>query len=180
MAVERIWISGSSGAGKTTLARRLGHKLRLPHLELDGLYHGPNWAPADSKVFRAAVQRVVDQPAWIVDGNYRGALGDIVTNRAQLHIAIDLSVLVTMSRVIRRTVRRAVTREELWNGNREPLRNFTRWDPLENIIRWAWDNRHKYHEQALSAEKTWRAGGLPCVRLTTPGQLRRFVDYLTG
>ncbi len=122
---------------------------------------------------------VVAGPRWVVDGNYNGALGRTVADRAELRIAIDLSVPVTMSRVIRRTVRRAVTREELWNGNRGSLRNFTRWDPLENIIRWTWDNRHSYHEKALGAEKAWRAGGLPCVRLASPAQVRRFVDYLT-
>jgi hypothetical protein len=43
-----------------------------------------------------------------------------------------------MYRVVLRTIRRAVTREELWNGNREPLSNFYRWDPGRNIIRLAW------------------------------------------
>ncbi|MDQ2845270.1 MAG: toxin [Actinomycetota bacterium] len=179
MPVSRIWITGSSGAGKTTMASEIDRRLQLPRLELDGLFHGPDWTPADPGVFRSAVLEVVAGPRWVVDGNYNGALGRTVADRAELRIAIDLSVPVTMSRVIRRTVRRAVTREELWNGNRGSLRNFTRWDPLENIIRWTWDNRHSYHEKALGAEKAWRAGGLPCVRLASPAQVRRFVDYLT-
>ncbi len=38
-------------------------------------------------------------------------------------------------------------REELWNGNREPLSNFYRWDPEKNIIRWAWVHFDKYRRQ---------------------------------
>lgn len=162
------------------MAGEIDRRLQLPHLELDGLFHGPDWTPADPEVFRSAVLEVVNGPRWVVDGNYTGALGRTIADRAQLRIAIDLWVPVTMSRVIRRTVRRAVTREELWNGNREPLRNFTSWDPVENIIRWAWDNRHSYHDQALLAENAWHAGGLPCVRLSSPSQVWRFVEYLTA
>ncbi len=162
------------------MSREIDRRLQLPHLELDGLFHGADWTPADPEVFRAAVLNVVNDPRWVVDGNYTGALGRTVADKAELRVAIDLSVPVTMSRVIRRTLRRALTREVLWNGNRESLRNFTRWDPVENIIRWTWDQRRKYHDQALSAEKAWRAGGLPCVRLTNPEQVRRFIDYLTG
>lgn len=39
-----------------------------------------------------------------------------------------------------RTLRRLATREELWNGNREPLRALW-WPDREGcIVRWTWDN----------------------------------------
>lgn len=181
LAVPRIWITGSSGVGKTTLARTLSTQLAIPHIELDALHHGPNWTPTDPDRLRDEVRRATDGTDWVVDGNYSSMLGTIVADRAQLRIALDLPTWRTMARVVRRTVRRAVTREELWNGNREPMRNFLCWsDPDENIILWAWTRRAKYHQAAVAAELTGRAGGLPCVRLTSPGQVRRFTDYLTG
>lgn len=180
MPPQCIWIAGSSGAGKSTLARKIAAELGLPHLELDALYHGPDWEPAEPGEFREAVTQIVDRTGWVVDGNYRSALAGVVAQRAHLVVAIDLPVPITMARVIRRTVRRAVTRQTLWNGNRERLRNFTRWDPEENIIRWTWDNRHRYHRLALEAERAGQAGGPPCIRLTSPAQVRRFVRYLTS
>ncbi len=179
MPPRRIWITGSSGAGKSTMARKIAVGLGLVHVELDALYHGPDWTPAEPDAFRAAVMQVVEGAGWVVDGNYRTALGGVVADRAELMLAIDLRVPVTMSRIIRRTVRRALTREELWNGNRERWRNFTRWDPEDNIIRWTWENRHRFHRLALEAERAGRAGGMPCIRLTSAAQVRRFVTYLT-
>ena len=40
-----------------------------------------------------------------------------------------------MQQVIRRSVGRAITRRELWNGNREQARE---WLNAEHPIRWAW------------------------------------------
>lgn len=177
MRVSRVWITGSSGVGKSTLARQIAAVWGLPHLELDSLFHGPNWTQAEPAEFCATVQREVDRSAWVVDGNY-SVLGTMIPDRAELRIALDLPTSVTMARLVRRTVRRTITREVLWNGNREPMANFLRWDPEKNLIRWAWQRRHRYHQSAVSAEKSWCAGGLPCVRLSSPGQVRRFVEYL--
>jgi hypothetical protein len=40
-----------------------------------------------------------------------------------------------MARVIRRSIRRVITRKPLWNGNRESWR---RWFDADHPIRWAW------------------------------------------
>ena len=41
--MERILIIGCGGAGKSTLARRLGEKTGLPVVHLDKLYWRPGW-----------------------------------------------------------------------------------------------------------------------------------------
>ena len=46
---------------------------------------------------------------------------DIVWQRADTVVWFDLPFAVVMARTVRRTVRRVVTRQELWNGNKEPL-----------------------------------------------------------
>lgn len=175
---HRIWVTGSSGAGKTTLARRLALGLELDHVELDGLFHGPDWTPADTDVLRARVAPRLVAPAWVVDGNYRKHLEDLIADRAELQIALDLSTVRVMSRVIRRTLRRMVTRQELWNGNRERWSNLIRWDPKENLIRFAWVRRAEYRRRCRDDERDGYHRGLPCVRLSSPSQVGRFVRYL--
>ena len=42
---RRILVTGTSGAGKTTVAAALVGRLGIPHTDIDGLYHGPGWVP---------------------------------------------------------------------------------------------------------------------------------------
>ncbi len=41
---QRVLVAGTSGAGKTTVARHVALALSVPHVEIDGLFHGPGWS----------------------------------------------------------------------------------------------------------------------------------------
>ena len=156
--MERISVIGSSGSGKTTVARRLASELGLPCLELDSVYHQQGWVPLDDTRFRERVDEFTGADRWVVDGNYTShGVADVVWPRADTVVWLDLPRLTTTWQVIRRTLRRALTREELWNGNREPLTNFYSLDPEKNVILWSW-TRHratrKKYERHL-ADGTW-------------------------
>ncbi|MEY2847654.1 MAG: hypothetical protein RI885_319 [Actinomycetota bacterium] len=130
---RRVAVAGVSGVGKTTLARRIGERLGIPHTEIDALFHGPDWMPLDS--FEAEVHRATAGPEWVIEWQYDAAR-PLIAARADTMVWLDLPVPIALSRVIRRTVRRRLTREELWNGNREgPLTGFFT-DP-DHIVRWA-------------------------------------------
>ena len=55
-----------------------------------------------------------------------------------------------MRQIVCRTVVRAVTRRELWNGNREPATGLFRLDPRENIVLWSW-TRHDHYRCEFGA-----------------------------
>lgn len=131
---QRIAVVGTSGSGKTTLARRLAQRLSVAHVELDSVHWGPDWTPAPRDLFRERVSEVLSGEAWTTDGNY-SAVRDIIWTRADTVVWLDYSLPVVMGRVIWRTVRRCVLREELWNGNRERLRDA--FLDRESIILWA-------------------------------------------
>jgi adenylate kinase family enzyme len=122
VSVRRISVVGNSGSGKTTLARALATELGVPHLELDSIHHLPNWQPLDRTVFRNQVDKFIQAPGWVVDGNY-SAVRDLVWSRADTVIWLDLPRRRVMRQVIWRTLRRMATKAELWNGNRERWRN---------------------------------------------------------
>ena len=117
-------IASASGCGKTTFGRSLSERLDVPLVELDALNHvGPDWVEATPDELRAKVEPIVATDSWVIDGSYRSKLGDLVVERAEVIVWLDLPVHVWLPRLARRTLTRILRREELWGGNRETLRN---------------------------------------------------------
>ena len=130
-------IFGASGSGKSTLALAIAHELGAPVLELDALFHQAQWTPLDVDDFRARVAEFIAQPSWVCDGNYE-VVRAAVWSRATIIVLLDLPRWRVMARLGRRTLRRIVWREELWNGNKESWRNLLSRDPERNILLWSW------------------------------------------
>ena len=130
----RELVDGASGSGKTTAAARVAEILRVPHIEIDALFHGPEWTPRPS--FEADVRRFAAEPSWVTEWQYQVVRAHLA-ERADLVVWLDLPRAVVMRQVVRRTLVRRLRRRVLWNGNLEPpLRTFFT-DP-EHIVRWAW------------------------------------------
>jgi len=136
-------VAGPSGSGKSTLARRLANALAVPHIELDAIFHQPGWTELSTKEFRDRVSIAINDGGWVIDGNY-AAVRDLVWAAADTVVWLDLPRATVMRRIIARTFHRAITRQELWNGNRESIINVFRLDPQKNIIRWSWVKHPEY------------------------------------
>jgi adenylate kinase family enzyme len=170
---------GSSGAGKSTLARALARRLAVPYVELDAFMHQPRWRQRPDDEFMEEVEKATSGPAWVVDGNYqRFVVEGPVWRRADTVVWLDLPRRTVMRQVIARTVRRAVTREELWNGNREPISNFVSLDPDDNIILWSWVKYDEYVRRYLDAMADPRWNGISFVRLRSHAKARRWLDSI--
>ena len=68
--MERILIIGCGGAGKSTLARQLGEKLKLPVVHLDKLYWKPGWVQESREEFDRKLALELEKSKWIIDGNF--------------------------------------------------------------------------------------------------------------
>ena len=119
--LQRTAVIGTSGVGKTVFARRLAGLLGLPCVELDALHWGPDWRLPTAADFRARVEAAVRGDRWIADGNY-SAVRDLVWGPATTILWLDYSLPLAFWRVLRRSLWRSLTREELFAGNRESLR----------------------------------------------------------
>ena len=142
--MARVAVVGSPGSGKTTFARRLAERDGVPCVELDALHHLPHWEERPLDDFRALVDTELVGDTWVVDGNYRTKVGDIIWSRADTVVFLDLPRRTCMRRVATRTFRRVLTREELWNGNREELRNALSLDPQRSLLVWTWTRHRTY------------------------------------
>ena len=70
-------VIGTSGAGKTTIARKIAQTLGVPHVEFDAYRHGPNWTETPDDVFRERLRQALGGDRWVADGNY-GVVRNVV------------------------------------------------------------------------------------------------------
>ena len=117
----RVAVVGTSGSGKTTFAESLSQRVKVPHIELDALYWGPNWTERPAEEFRADVVQAIAAPSWVCDGNY-SRVREMVWQRATTLVWLNYSFPVVFSRAVYRTVTRAITGKRLYAGNQESLR----------------------------------------------------------
>jgi adenylate kinase family enzyme len=152
------------------IARRLG----IPHVELDAIRWLPNWTMIPDDLFREQVAEALSGEAWTVDGNY-GKVRDIVWSRADSIVWLDYPRPVVMARMVRRTLKRLVTRQELWNGNRETWRNtFGR----DSIVLWAWQSYHRRRAEYPGLLARSEHAHLAVVHLRAPREARCWLATL--
>jgi adenylate kinase family enzyme len=175
--MRRVSIVGCPGSGKTTVGRQLAERLDAPHVELDAMFHQPGWVDLADEEFRRRVEQVVSGDAWVIDGNYT-TVRDLVWQRADTVVWLDLPRPLAMRRVVVRTLRRALTRQKLWNGNREPLSNFYRLDPERNIIRWTWVVHPTYIARYRAAMADEYSAHLRFIRLRSSSEVTAFLASL--
>ncbi len=175
---RRVAVVGNSGSGKTTLARAIAARIGADHIELDSIHHLENWTPIARDEMRRILAEAIESDTWVVDGNYRSLVQDLVLGRADTVVWLDLPRRVVMPRIIKRTLGRMILRKELWNGNRERFENLFKRQPEENIILWSWTQHAKYQRQYLEAAADPANEHLEWVRITSPRQQRRWLAHL--
>ncbi|MDR2975410.1 MAG: hypothetical protein LBV00_12010 [Propionibacteriaceae bacterium] len=175
VAPRRIRVVGPSGAGKTTYVKALAQRLGLPDLELDAVFWDADWAYRDLAEARGLLAEFLDGPGaqgWVIDGSWRARVGTMLDD-AEVILVLAYPRRLVMRRVILRTVGRALTRRELWHGNRERWRNLVSRDPDESVIVFSWRSyrpKLDFYEQQARADPRW-------VLLRTPRAARRWMEH---
>lgn len=171
----RIAVVGTTGSGKTTLAKRIALLLGLPHVELDALHWGPNWTEASAELFRDRTAAALSGDRWVVDGNYSG-VRDMIWGKADTVVWLDYPLWLIMGQLLWRTCRRVFTRQQLWGGNRESFR--AQFLSKDSLLVYAWRSyRRRRQEYPLLLSQPQHAH-LRAVRLRSPGEAQRWLAGL--
>jgi adenylate kinase family enzyme len=124
--MRRVLVVGSTGAGKSTLARVIAARCGIAYHELDALHLTAGWQVRPA--FAADVAALVAEPDWVVDSWGDPAVRDLLWTHADTVVWLDLGRGVVASRVLRRSVMRTIRRTPLYGGNRERLADWLRGD----------------------------------------------------
>ncbi|WP_293712192.1 AAA family ATPase [Stenotrophomonas sp. UBA7606] len=159
----RICIMGPSNSGKSTLAVAIARQRQLPAVHLDQLFHLPhsNWQPRPEADFLQLHDAAIQQPYWVMEGNYSRALPQRL-QRATGFILLDLPTPTSLYRYFRRTWLEHARHGAL-AGNKDSVK----WEMLHHIGVVTPRNRRSYAALFGSIE-------LPKLRLGSPSELEAF------
>lgn len=149
--MRRVLVYGVTGSGKSTLAARVADRLGLPGHAMDELTWDRGWVPVPAQEQRRRVSEVLAGDAWVLDAAY-GIWSDLVLERVELIVGLDLPRSLTLARLLRRTVSHIVRRTPTCNGNVETWRNafFDR----ESIVLW----HFRSFQRTRRRMRLWHAG----------------------
>ena len=168
--MERILVLGSSGAGKSTVTRRLGHLLEIEVIHLDSYFWKPDWVATPPDEWEHVLEGLLLRERWVMDGNYPQSL-ERRLDCADTVVFIDLNRLICLGRCLRRFAQHmGQNRPELAPGCYEKMD----WEFLQWIWRYPLDVKPKILE-ALQR----RAGAAKVYWLKSAREVESFLD-LTG
>ena len=170
--LRRVVVIGTTGSGKTTLARDLAQARGVPHVEMDAYRHGPNWTETPDDEFCRLLDHALQGEDWTADGNYR-VTRSIIWTRATAIVWLDYTFGLVFWRLLIRTLRRGIFRQTLWNGNKENL--FEHFFTPNSLFWWAVKS-HWRHRRTLPLELAEpQYAHLRVVRLRSPLETARWL-----
>lgn len=175
--MKKIFVIGSAGSGKSTLAKKIASKTGIKYLELDSIHHQANWKPIDKDEFRRIVNLTTQGNSWIIDGNYLSTIGQDIWKRADAVVWLDRPFFVVFSRLVSRTLRRALKREELWNGNRESfIGSFFTKDSVIYFMVNKWKSQKRKYDAIFDRSEMLK--GVNLIRLKRDSDVRDFLKRI--
>jgi ATPase family associated with various cellular activities (AAA) len=174
--MRRILVTGSTGAGKTTLARVLAGRLGIPFHEMDALaFAGPGWQENQRLV--QDVSRISSGPCWIFDSLGYPQVRDLLWTRADTIVWLDYPRSVVMRRVLRRSAARTLLRRRVFNGNAETVAS---WFSASHPAWWAWAQYAGRRDEIASRCTSPRYAPLDVIHLTTPRAATQWLAAVHG
>jgi adenylate kinase family enzyme len=174
--LHRVSVVGSTGSGKTTFATALAERLGVVCVEIDALYWGPDWSGATDDELAWAVSEAAAGDAWVIDGNY-SRVQPLIWERADTVVFLDYSFPRAFWQLLRRTIGRAISKEPMWSGNTETVRQMLSKD---SIILWQLKTyrrtRRRYPERF--ADPRWEH--LIVARFRKPRQAAAWLESVTA
>jgi hypothetical protein len=172
----RINVIGTSGSGKTTFGRKLAEVLKIPFIEMDALFWGPNWSSPEDDQFFQALENELANESWVLDGNYTRTL-DIKMERVQAVVWLNYRFPRTIYQAVTRALSRLFSQEELWpgTGNRENLKMLFSKD---SIVLWTLKCYHRHKKRNIGYIYDQRFAHIKFHRIRSPKAAKVFLGIL--
>lgn len=167
--MKKIIVIGSGGAGKSTLARRLGEMTGIEVIHLDKLHWKPNWTETPKDEWREIVEKELAKDAWIMDGNFGGTM-EMRIEACDTVVYLDLPRTLCFYRALKRI-------GKYWNTTRPDMGAGCAEKFDLKFLRWVWN--FPQHTKPLIEQRLARfEKEKNIVRLRSRGEVEKFLMSL--
>lgn len=167
-------IIGSSCSGKTTLGKRLAKITHAKIIDIDELHWKPNWQSTPSAQLIPKIEKEIwGEPRWIISGNYRETMPTTMP-QATCVIWLDYPLTLLLRRMLKRTIIRVITQQEICNGNKETIKGT--FFEKNNLFSYTIRTYPKRKQQFPQIIKTYPH--LKFIQIKSPKQLEKFIYKL--
>ena len=175
--MNRIIVVGTTGSGKSKVAKELAEKLGFTYIQMDLLFWEPNWTEPKNEIFLKKVEESVIQATWVLDGNY-GRTHHLTWTKADSVVWIDYPFWLTFYQNLTRGLTRAIKRNEIWpdTGNKESL---SRLFSKNSILIWLFKTYKPNRQRYLSRMKDPQYSHIRFIHLRSRKEVRDFLNGLT-
>ena len=174
---QRIHIVGNSCSGKSTLAKLLSEALGMDLVELDALNWLPNWVSLNDtnpEEFKRRLETATKGDTWVAAGSYSRSR-PIFWSRVETVVWLDLPMPLLLYRVIRRSWKRARSKEPLWGSNWERFwPQFALWRGSKSLIYWILFHHRRKRRQMLGCSIDPQWSHIRFIRLRSRKEIERF------
>jgi adenylate kinase family enzyme len=166
--MEKVIIIGCGGAGKSTLARKLGELLDIEVYHLDALYWKPGWVMTAKDKWETLIKQVIEKESWIMDGNYGGTM-EIRAQAADTIIFLDYSTPRCLYGIFKRRIMyHGRTRPDMNEGCPERLD----WD----FTKWVMQYKRKKAPGIIAKLEDYKLQGKAIYHLKNPREAEKFIE----
>ncbi len=170
---SRVLFYGVTGSGKSSAAHAYAKASGLPEYSADDdIGWFPQWQQRTVEEQRRLAADIASRDEWVLDSAY-AIWRDTVVPRAELIVALDYPRWVSLSRLLRRSLYRAVSGQLVCNGNTESFRRLLARD---SILWWHSQSFTRKHRviQAMKADPALP----PVIVFKRPRDLSRWLSMV--
>lgn len=168
---SRIMVVGSSGAGKTTLSRKIATRFGLTHISMDKEFFWlPGWVARERPEQRQMISEAIKDDRWIMDGSNPTSF-DLRLPRTDFVIWVRISRIVCVWSVLKRVAKSyGKTRPDMAAGCAE------QW-PDKEFLSYIW-NFEKRHAPILLRNFELYGPQVPIFQVKSRAQARELLDLV--
>jgi adenylate kinase family enzyme len=173
MEKKRVFILGTVGSGKTSLARELSKKLNIKHYDLDDIFWTKRFnKKRDEKQRNKLLKNIISKKKWIIEGVYTDWIEEGIKKSDDV-IILDIPFRSLFYRITKRTLKKEKSKEKGEEKYKENLRGFL--GLIKSAIRYKGGSRAYYkHKKMIDKYK------VNFIILRSKKQINKFLEVSNG